>query len=102
MNITVNGQQYSGATTTPGPTRLPYVDMVVPVGVTVMLDITARRRRALLVDPELGGKADAVPGYVNHSWFRIPADAIRPATRWSSPASAPSCAAATTRTCTRA
>ena len=26
--------------------------------------------------PQLGGKQDAVPGYVNKSWFRIPLDAI--------------------------
>jgi cytochrome c oxidase subunit 2 len=23
-----------------------------------------------VVDPQLGGKADAVPGYTNHTWFK--------------------------------
>ena len=26
--------------------------------------------------PKLGGKADAVPGYTNKTWFKIPMDAI--------------------------
>jgi cytochrome c oxidase subunit 2 len=26
--------------------------------------------------PKLGGKADAIPGYTNKSWFQIPLDAI--------------------------
>ena len=24
------------------------------------------------MDPELGGKVDGVPGYVNETWFKIP------------------------------
>ena len=47
--------------------------------------------------PELGGKMDAVPGYTNHTWFKIAGtQRARPA---STRASAPSCAAATTPTC---
>ena len=38
---------------------------------------------------------DAVPGYTNHTWFK----ADKPG---AFEASAPSCAAATTRTCSRA
>jgi cytochrome c oxidase subunit 2 len=26
--------------------------------------------------PELGGKADAVPGYTNQTWFRIPREGV--------------------------
>jgi cytochrome c oxidase subunit II len=50
----------------------------VPVGMTVTLDITAVDVAHSWWIPALGGKADAIPGYVNHSWFRIPADAIKP------------------------
>jgi cytochrome c oxidase subunit 2 len=79
MNIKVNGQQYIWKYDYPGPKRVfSYVDMVVPVGMTVTLDITAVDVAHSWWIPALGGKADAIPGYVNHSWFRIPADAIKP------------------------
>ena len=73
-----------------------YVDMVVPVGMTVTLDITADDVIHSWWIPKLGGKMDAVPGYTNKTWFK--ADA-RPA---STTASAPSCAGATTPTCSPA
>ena len=78
--------------------------MVVPVGMTVLLDITADDVVHSWWIPKLGGKMDAVPGYTNKTWFQIPPDAIlrRARSRSSTPASAPSCAAATTPTCTPA
>ncbi len=50
--------------------------MVVPVGMTVLLDITADDVVHSWWIPKLGGKMDAVPGYTNKTWFRIPPDAI--------------------------
>jgi cytochrome c oxidase subunit 2 len=77
MNITVNGQQYIWKYDYPGPQKVfSYVDMVVPVGMTVTLDITSVDVAHSWWIPALGGKADAIPGYVNHTWFRIPVNAI--------------------------
>jgi cytochrome c oxidase subunit 2 len=77
MEITVNGQQYVWRYQYPGRERLlTYTDMVVPVGVTVILDITADDVAHSWWIPKLGGKMDAVPGYHNYTWFQIPEDAI--------------------------
>ena len=77
MHIAVNGQQYVWRYGYPGKDRLlTYTDMVVPVGMTVLLDITADDVIHSWWIPKLGGKADGVPGYTNKSWFRIPPDAI--------------------------
>jgi cytochrome c oxidase subunit II len=77
MNITVDGQQYVWRYAYPGKERvLSYVDMYVPVGMTVTLDITADDVIHSWWIPKLGGKMDAVPGYTNKSWFKIPPDAI--------------------------
>ena len=77
LHITVNGQQYVWRYHYPGKENLlAYSDMVVPVGETVLLDITADDVIHSWWIPKLGGKMDAVPGYVNHTWFQIPPDAI--------------------------
>jgi cytochrome c oxidase subunit 2 len=77
MKITVDGQQYVWRYGYPGKERvLAYVDMYVPVGMTVILDITADDVAHSWWIPKLGGKMDAIPGYTNKSWFKIPADAI--------------------------
>jgi cytochrome c oxidase subunit II len=77
MKIAVNGQQYVWRYSYPGKDQLlTYTDMVVPVGVTVLLDITADDVIHSWWIPKLGGKQDAVPGYTNKSWFRIPPEAI--------------------------
>ena len=77
MTIAVNGQQYVWRYQYPGKDRLlAYTDMVVPVGMTVMLDITADDVVHSWWIPKLGGKMDAVPGYTNKTWFQIPPDAI--------------------------
>jgi cytochrome c oxidase subunit 2 len=81
MNIKVNGQQYIWKYDYPvqsGKRVFSYVDMVVPVGMTVTLDITSVDVAHSWWIPSLGGKADAIPGYVNHNWFRIPPSAIKP------------------------
>jgi cytochrome c oxidase subunit 2 len=77
LKIVVNGQQYVWRYAYPGKERLlAYTDMVVPVGMTVLLDVTADDVIHSWWIPKLGGKMDAVPGYTNKTWFRIPPDAI--------------------------
>jgi cytochrome c oxidase subunit II len=77
LHLTVNGQQYVWRYHYPGKENLlAYSDMVVPVGETVILDITADDVAHSWWIPKLGGKMDAIPGYVNHTWFQIPPDAI--------------------------
>jgi cytochrome c oxidase subunit II len=77
MNIVVDGQQYVWRYQYPGEEGVfAYTDMVVPVGMTVTLDVTADDVIHSWWIPELGGKMDAVPGYTNKTWFRIPVDKI--------------------------
>jgi cytochrome c oxidase subunit 2 len=82
LPINVDGQQYIWRYTYPAPNNLAavfsYVDLVVPVGMTVVLNITADDVAHSWWIPKLGGKMDAVPGYTNHTWFKIPASAIKP------------------------
>jgi cytochrome c oxidase subunit II len=73
MNIRVDGQQYVWRFRYPGSEDVfSYVDMYVPVGMTITLDITADDVAHSWWIPALGGKADAIPGYTNHTWFQIP------------------------------
>ena len=77
MNIRVDGQQYVWRFRYPGKEGVfSYTDMYVPVGATVTLDVTADDVAHSWWIPQLGGKADAIPGYVNKTWFKIPGDAI--------------------------
>ncbi|MGH2970239.1 MAG: cytochrome c oxidase subunit II [Solirubrobacteraceae bacterium] len=79
LNIRVDGQQYVWRYQYPeqDETRVfSYTDMVVPVGMTVTLDITADDVAHSWWIPKLGGKMDALPGYTNKTWFKIPVDAI--------------------------
>ena len=72
LNIDVNGQQYLWRFDYPGSQQLfSYYEMVVPTNTTVTLDITASDVIHSWWIPELGGKADAVPGHVNQTWFKI-------------------------------
>ena len=75
LHIRVNGQQYIW--------RYDYLDskeqlfsyqkMVVPTDTTVVLKIEASDVIHSWWIPKFGPKADAVPGYVNESWFKVPA-----------------------------
>jgi cytochrome c oxidase subunit II len=78
LNIRVDGQQYVWRYQYPRSEKevFSYVDMVVPVGMTVTLEITADDVAHSWWIPKLGGKMDAVPGYTNKSWFKIPESAI--------------------------
>jgi cytochrome c oxidase subunit 2 len=73
LNIVVDGQQYVWRYQYPsqrGKTVFAYEEMVVPVGMTVTLDITADDVAHSWWIPELGGKMDAIPGYTNKTWFK--------------------------------
>jgi cytochrome c oxidase subunit II len=74
LRMHVDGQQYIWAYQYPTAQKRvrSYADMVVPVGMTVILDITADDVAHSWWIPKLGGKMDAVPGYHNKSWFQIP------------------------------
>lgn len=78
LNIKVNGQQYLWRFTYPdGDTNtlnnpFSYEELVVPTETTVTLDIQAQDVAHSWWVPALGGKFDALPGYTNHTWFKIP------------------------------
>jgi cytochrome c oxidase subunit 2 len=72
LEIHVNGQQYLWRYDYPGKTQVfSYHDMWVPTNTTVVLNITASDVAHSWWIPDLGGKADAIPGHMNHTWFRI-------------------------------
>lgn len=79
LNIAVNGQQYAWRFTYPDGddntfnNPFSYEELVVPTGTTVTLDIRAQDVAHSWWIPALGGKFDAIPGYTNHTWFKIPA-----------------------------
>src|SRR4051794_7763353 len=80
LNICVNGQQYIWRYTYSDNcdsgknlgAPFSYEEMVVPVDTTVTLDIKAQDVAHSWWIPQLGGKFDAIPGYTNHTWFKIP------------------------------
>jgi cytochrome c oxidase subunit 2 len=74
LQIHVNGQQYLWRYDYPTKGSQPlfaYYDMYVPVGTTVTLKITSSDVAHSWWIPKLGGKADAIPGHTNNTWFRI-------------------------------
>jgi cytochrome c oxidase subunit 2 len=72
LQIRVNGQQYLWRFDYPGKDQVfSYHDMYVPVGTTVTLKITSSDVDHSWWIPQLGGKADAIPGHTNDTWFRI-------------------------------
>jgi cytochrome c oxidase subunit 2 len=80
LNIKVVGEQYAWSFFYPeveGQERVyAYNDMYVPIGATVTLDVESKDVAHSWWIPQLGGKADAVPGYTNKTWFQIPLDAL--------------------------
>jgi cytochrome c oxidase subunit 2 len=72
LTIHVNGQQYVWRYDYPGdPQLFTYHELVVPTGTTVVLQITASDVAHSWWIPKLGGKADAIPGHTNSTWFKI-------------------------------
>jgi cytochrome c oxidase subunit 2 len=86
LNIEVNGQQYIWRYTYPDGDRNPlnnafsYEEMVVPLDTAVTLEIRAQDVAHSWWIPKLGGKFDAVPGYTNYTWFKIPSGKVQPGT----------------------
>ena len=76
LEIGVNGQQYLWRYDYPGGDVYDYHRMVVPINTTVTLDITSSDVVHSWWIPKLGGKADAVPGHSNQTWFRIPREGV--------------------------
>ncbi|UGS34498.1 Cytochrome c oxidase subunit 2 [Capillimicrobium parvum] len=70
LHIEVVGRQYVWMYRYPGG-AYSYGEMVAPTGVTVKLDIVSVDVAHSWWIPKLGGKFDAIPGYVSHTWFRI-------------------------------
>jgi cytochrome c oxidase subunit II len=71
LEIGVNGQQYIWRYEYPGG-AYSYEEMIAPAGVTVVLRIVAQDVAHSWWIPKLGGKADALPGYTNYTWFKAP------------------------------
>ena len=71
LEIGVNGQQYLWRYDY-GKDVYSYHDLVVPIRTTVVLKITSSDVDHSWWIPKLGGKADATPGHVNETWFKIP------------------------------
>ena|SRR5215211_1419382 len=73
--IEVNGQQYLRRYDYPGDQRpFSYHTMVVPVDTAVMLEVSASDVIHSWWIRKLGGKVDGVPGHVNKTLFKVPAD----------------------------
>ncbi len=70
LHIRVVGRQYIWMFEYPNG-AYSYEEMVAPVGVTIDLDIVSVDVAHSWWIPKVGGKFDAVPGYVNHTWFRL-------------------------------
>jgi cytochrome c oxidase subunit II len=80
LNICVTGQQYIWRFTY-APNcgsgnnfkyAFAYTTMYVPTETTITLDIYGQDVAHSWWIPKLGGKFDAIPGYTNHTWFKIP------------------------------
>jgi cytochrome c oxidase subunit II len=77
LRIHVNGQQYIWRYDYPGDGQLfSYEEMVVPTDTTVVLELEASDVIHSWWIPKFGPKADAVPGYVNESWFKVPNEGV--------------------------
>jgi cytochrome c oxidase subunit 2 len=73
--IDVEGRQFYWAFRYPDG-RITYDTMVVPIDRTVELNVTAPDFDVIHSwwIPALGGKIDAIPGKLNHTWFRAEAE----------------------------
>jgi cytochrome c oxidase subunit 2 len=77
LRIRVNGQQYIWRYDYPGKGQLfSYEEMVVPTDTTVVLELEASDVIHSWWIPKFGPKADAVPGYVNETWFKVPEEGV--------------------------
>ncbi len=78
LNIEVNGQRYAWRFTYPDKDAnvlnnvFEYETLYVPTKTTVTLTIKAQDVAHSWWIPALGGKADAIPGHSNFTWFKVP------------------------------
>jgi cytochrome c oxidase subunit II len=73
ITIDVNGQQYIWRYVYPNG-AFSYEEMIAPVDTTVIVRIRSQDVAHSWWIPKLGGKFDAIPGYTNKTWFKIPGD----------------------------
>jgi cytochrome c oxidase subunit 2 len=78
LHINVVGQQYiwrydyiTAQRLTENRPVFAYYSMVVPTNTTVVLQINSADVAHSWWIPRLGGKADAIPGHNNYTWFKI-------------------------------
>lgn len=76
ISVHVNGQQYLWRYEYPSVKAkkwktYSYGDLVIPAGVTVMLDVTSSDVEHSWWVPQLAGSIDAIPGYINRGWIRV-------------------------------
>jgi cytochrome c oxidase subunit II len=77
LTIRVNGQQYIWRYDYPGEGQLfSYEEMVVPTDTTVVLELEASDVIHSWWIPKFGPKADAVPGHLNETWFKVPEEGV--------------------------
>jgi cytochrome c oxidase subunit II len=83
LNIQVIGRQFVWQYVYPGATErdglgapYSYEEMVVPTETTVTLDVKSSDVVHSWWIPKLGGKVQAVPGYDNYTWFKVPKPGI--------------------------
>jgi cytochrome c oxidase subunit 2 len=83
LNIEVVGRQFVWQYVYPGAAEpdglgapFSYEELVVPTETTVSLDVVASDVVHEWWIPQLGGKVQAVPGYHNYTWFKIPKPGI--------------------------
>jgi cytochrome c oxidase subunit II len=78
LNVRVNGQRYVWRYSYPDDDDnvlndvFSYEELVVPTKTTVTLEIKSQDVVHSWWIPQLGGKADAVPGHTNFTWFKVP------------------------------
>jgi len=70
LHIKITGRQYVWRFDYPNG-AYSYEELEVPIDTTVIVDIYSLDVNHSWWVPKLGGKFDAIPGYVNHTWFKI-------------------------------
>ena len=77
LKVRVNAQQYLWRYDYEGEEQLfSYHTLYVPVNTTVTLEIFSSDVVHSWWVPQLGGKADAVPGHTNETWFRADEEGV--------------------------
>lgn len=78
ITIDVNGQRYlwryryhNIPGQSPAKPLFSYHDLIVPEDTTILLNITSSDVTHSWWVPELGGKFDAIPNYINKTWFKV-------------------------------